>query len=42
MYTVNGVHPSRGCDAYILEDADRVCFLYTTTLGENGDGEVTR
>ncbi|MBO5898328.1 MAG: DUF4430 domain-containing protein [Clostridia bacterium] len=41
VYTVNGVHPSRGCDAYILEDADRVSFLYTTTLGENVGGEVT-
>ena len=41
MYRVNGVFPNYGCSKYILNDGDRVEWIYSCDLGRDiGGGDV--
>lgn len=40
VYTVDGVMPSRGCDAYRLKPDEDIIIEYTRTLGNSMNGEV--
>lgn len=44
VYTVNGEYPNYGCSKYVLEDKDKIEWIYTCSLGldvgysQNGAG----
>ena len=40
IYTVDGMRPSRGCDAYRLKPGENIIIEYTQTLGHQTDEEV--
>ena len=35
MYSVNGIFPNYGCSGYVLENGDRIEWVYTCTLGND-------